>query len=260
MSESAVLERARAVYPAAWLTDAEFLAHLRAVTADGGEDPAALHAADLYLACACARGHAEALVALEREHLTRVREYVAGVARSAEEVGEVAQRVRERLLVAEPGRPPRIATYSGRGSLGGWIRVTAVRVARDLWRGTRAHEPVRDELEPGVVAPELGYWKRAYGEVVSRAVQDALDSLEGEPRALLKMHYVDGLSIDQVGVAVGKSRATGARMLAAARQTLLTGIRQRLVGALGVRPEEADSLLAFVRSRLDVSLGRAFRR
>jgi hypothetical protein len=30
------------------------------------------------------------------------------------------------------------------------------------------------------------------------------------------MHYVDG-SIDQVGVASGKSRATGARMLAAAR-------------------------------------------
>ncbi|HRC55276.1 MAG TPA: sigma factor-like helix-turn-helix DNA-binding protein [Kofleriaceae bacterium] len=259
MSESAVLERARAVYPAAWLTDAEFLAHVRAVRATE-EDLAALHAADLYLACACARGCPEALVTLEREHLTRIREYAAGVAHNAEEVSEVAQRVRARLLVAEPGRSPRIATYSGRGSLGGWIRVTAVRVARDLWRGARQHEPVREELEPGVVSPELGYWKRAYGEVVSRAVQDALESLDGEPRALLKMHYVDGLSIDQVGLAVGKSRATGARMLAAARQRLLAGIRERLVGALGVRQDEGDSLLAFVRSRLDVSLGRAFRR
>lgn len=257
MSEAAMLERAHAVHPAAWLSDEAFLAHVRAVVADLSAVP---HAADLYLACACARGCAEALAVLEREHLTRLREVAAGVARSASELEEVVQRVRERLLVAEPGRAPRIATYSGRGSLGGWIRVTAVRVARDLWRGTRQHEPMRDELEPGVVAPELAYWKRAYGEVVSRAVQEALESLEGEPRALLKMHYVDGLSIDQVGLALGKSRATGARMLAAARQTLLAAIRERMVGALGVQPQEADSLLAFVRSRLELSLGRAFGR
>jgi hypothetical protein len=71
------------------------------------------------------------------------------------------------------------------------------------------------------------------------------------------MHYVDGLSIDQVGVAFGKSRATGARMLAGARMTLLRKIREKLVGIVGVREDEADSLLAFVRSRLDVSLSRA---
>jgi RNA polymerase sigma-70 factor, ECF subfamily len=258
VSEPAFLQRAHAERPAAWLEDAVFLAHARGFAADDDE-LAALHAADLYLACACAHGVTEALAALEREHLARVREFVAGIAPTTDAVNELTQQLRARLLVAEAGRPPRIATYAGRGSLGGWLRVAAVRLARDLWRSTTQHAPASDELEPTAVAPELGYWKQAYGEVVSRAVQEALASLEGEPRTLLKMHYVDGLSIDQVGLAFGKSRATGARMLAAARQTLLAAIRERMVGTLGVRAEEADSLLALVRSRLDVSLGRAFR-
>jgi hypothetical protein len=46
-------------------------------------------------------------------------------------------------------------------------------------------------------------------------------------------------------------------MLAAARSTLVAAIRTELASTVGVRAEEADSLLAFVRSRLDVSLARA---
>ena len=39
---------------------------------------------------------------------------------------------------------------------------------------------------------------------------------------------VDGLSIEQVGQAFGVSRATSARMLAAARAALVASIRERL--------------------------------
>jgi len=216
-----------------------------------------MHAGDLYLACACAAGVAGALAALEAEHLARIREFAASVDGSPAFVGELTQQLRARILVADGDRPARIATYSGRGSLGGWIRVAAVRLARDIARGDREATRPRDELEPGAVDPELGYLKQLYGDAVSRAVHDALAALTGDARTLLRLHYVDGLSIEQVGAAFGVSRATGARMLATARMTLLAGIRERLVGAIGVRAEEADSLVAFVRSRLDVSLARA---
>ena len=63
---------------------------------------------------------------------------------------------------------------------------------------------------------------------------------------------IPGLTIEQVGSAFGKSRATSARMLAAARQVLLDDIRTRLVGTIGVRVDEVDSLVDFVRSRLDL--------
>src|SRR4030095_8208779 len=112
---------------------------------------------------------------------------------------------------------------------------------------------------PQELDPELGYLKRAYGSAVSRAVQDALEALAGAERTVLKMHYGARVSIEQVGVAFGKSRATSARMLAAARMALLADIRTRLTATVGVRPDEADSLLAFVRSRLDVSIGHALR-
>jgi RNA polymerase sigma-70 factor (ECF subfamily) len=250
-----LIARAHAERPALWLPDAVFLAHARGFAATDAELDA-LHAGDLYLACACGYGVRDAIAAVEREHFTRIREFAASVDSSPEFVNELSQRLRARLLVAEEDRPARILTYSGRGSLGGWIRVAAVRLARDITRSERAASKPRT-FEPDAVDPELGYLKRAYGDAVNRAVSEALAALDDESRALLKMHYVDGLSIDQVGIAFGKSRATGARMLAAARMTLLQGIRDKLVGIVGVRAEEADSLLAFVRSRLDVSLTRA---
>ncbi|HEY0192168.1 MAG TPA: sigma-70 family RNA polymerase sigma factor, partial [Kofleriaceae bacterium] len=253
------LAGAHAARPAGWVADAAFIAHAGAHAracdpADAGE----LHAADLYLALACAHGVPAALEALEREHLVRIREFAASVDRSPGFVAELTQQLRARVLVAEPGRPARIASYSGRGSLGAWIRVTAVRLARDLARAERGAER-RDELPPAAIDPEVGYLKRAYGDAVNQAMATALAALAAEPRALLKMHYVDGRSIDQVGLAFGKSRATAARMLAAARLQLVADIRAALVATIGIRADEADSLLAFVRSRLDVSLASALR-
>lgn len=258
MTDEALLALAHAAWPARWLDDATFLAHVRGF-ASSADERAALHVAELYLARACAAGIPEALEILERDHLSRVREFAASVDSSPEFVNELKQRLRERVLVSDGEAPPRIATYSGRGSLGGWIRVAAVRLARDIARSDRATRAREDQLAPEAIDPELAYLKQTYGSAVSLAIQGALAAIEGDARMLLKLHYVDGLSIEQVGVAFGKSRATSARMLATARSSLLHGIRERLVATVGVRVEEADSLLAFVRSRLDVSLGRALR-
>lgn len=256
-SDTDLLARAHAERPADWLDGAVFIRHARGF-ATTDEELAALHAGDLYLACACARSVHAAIVALELEHFAHIREFAASVDSSPQFVTELTQQLRMRVLVPEADKPARIASYTGRGSLGGWVRVAAVRLAHDISRRERDAARPR-ELEPDLVDPELGYLKRAYGEAVSRAVQDALAGLDGEARTLLKMHYVDGLSIEQVGIAFGKSRATSARMLAAARGALLQAIRVRIVEVVGVHGDEADSLLAFVRSRLEVSLARALR-
>ncbi len=257
-ARAAFLARARATRPA-WLDDATFVTHACSF-ATSDEELARLDAADLYLACACAYGVRDAIAVLEHEHFSRIREFAASVTTSPDFIKELTQQLRARLLVADDDRPARILSYSGRGSLGGWVRVSAVRLARDIGRSERAREAAHEKLEVSVLDPELAYLKRAYGTAVSAAIEGALAALEGEARGLLKMHYVDGLTIEQVGIAYGKSRATSARMLAAARMTLLQGIRERLVGTVGVREDEADSLLAFVRSQLDVSLARALDR
>ena len=255
----AFLARARASRPPAWLDDATFVAHACGF-ATTDDELAKLDAPDLYLACACGHAVPDAVAVLEREQFSRIREFAASVTTSPDFITELTQQLRARLLVADDGRPPRILSYSGRGSLGGWVRVSAVRLARDIGRSERAREAVHEkQLEVAVLDPELALLKRAYGPAVSAAIERALAALDGEARGLLKMHYVDGLTIEQVGIAYGKSRATSARMLAAARMTLVQAIRERLVGTIGVREDEADSLLAFVRSQLDVSLARALR-
>jgi RNA polymerase sigma-70 factor (ECF subfamily) len=56
---------------------------------------------------------------------------------------EVVQVLLERLLVSRPGEAPTIADYSGRGALGGWLRIVAVRTCYNL-RCNRDAQPVED--------------------------------------------------------------------------------------------------------------------
>ena len=80
-----------------------------------------------------------------------------------------------------------------------------------------------------------------------------------DERAVLKLHYLDGLSIDEVGVAYRVSRATAARWLAKARARVVDETQRRLSEKLGRSAPNADSLLAMVQSELHLSLSRIIR-
>ena len=83
---------------------------------------------DLYLACACARRDPQALRAFDAVLFPQIEPALARVARSVSS-DEVRQILRDKLFVAEPGKRPKIADYSGRGALRTWLRITAMRVA-----------------------------------------------------------------------------------------------------------------------------------
>src|SRR5262245_35046638 len=105
-----------------------------------GEDAdlAALHGADLYLACACAAGDPAALAAFEARYMADVPSFLARVEHASAVIEDVSQLVRERLFVAADGKRPKILDYSGRGSLGSWLRVVTLRVAMNRRRADRA--------------------------------------------------------------------------------------------------------------------------
>src|SRR5262249_15783420 len=126
------------------------------------------HVEDLYLACACARGDPRAVEHVDDRFLSKVGAQVARGSPSLAD--EVRQIMRERLMGS--GGVPWIAGYSGLGALGGWLRISAVRVARDLQRAERRHVP----LDSGVRAagsaaadPELDYMKTRYADEFSAA-------------------------------------------------------------------------------------------
>ncbi len=248
---------ARTHHPPAWVDAERFMAH--ALERAGGADAAAeriekLHAGDLYLAVACADGVAPAIAVFEREHMGHVGDFVARVDSSLAFADEVSQRLRTRLLVRSEEGPPRILTYSGAGPLGGWLRVCAVREARDM-AGKRGNEKELD-ADAGSVDPELAWLKQKYGDVVSVAFKKALDGLSADERTMLRMHYLDGLTLEQVAAIFRVSRATGARALAKARSGIVDAVRRELKTAVGVETSSADSLLAFVRSRIEIDLAK----
>jgi RNA polymerase sigma-70 factor (ECF subfamily) len=215
------------------------------------------HAADLRLASDCARGDPRALARFEQEFLSQVSDFIARISREPAFVDEVRQRLRERLLVARPGQSCRIQEYRGRGALGGWLRVAAVRVALDLKR-ERLDAPHAADAEAVPRDAELDLARRRDGGAFRDAVTEALSSLDSEERTILRLRYVDGLTVERIGVVYGVHAATIVRRLAQSRERVLARVRDRLFVQKKLRARDVASLAALVESQLELSLSRLF--
>jgi RNA polymerase sigma-70 factor (ECF subfamily) len=256
-----LLAAGRAAWPGITLTDDDFLDHL-ADRLDGGgqglELLAAVRGDELYLACACARAMPRALAAFERRYLGLARVYLARFGVGS--VEDLLQEVRAKLFVGGPERAPRIAEYSGRGSLEGWLRVVAVRIAVDAAeKGKRLRAMTNDdELDEGSLLgaadPELGYIKSHHKQDFEAAFRDAMSTLAAEERTLLRLYLIDKLNIAEIGALLGVHRATVARRIEHCRQRMLETTRARLRSRLGCTDSELESMIGLLHSQLDVSL------
>jgi RNA polymerase sigma-70 factor (ECF subfamily) len=254
---AALVEAGRSAFPEVRLAPEDFARHLGACARDLSAE---LRADELWLACACARGDAAALAIFSGRYLARLPEALARIDSAPAFVDEVLQLVRERLLVPRGGEPARIAEYRGHGSLEGWVRVTATRIALRLRRRLRPDAPGSQPLESAPdrvqLSPELEYLRERYRPEFAAALRASLAALPVRPRTVLRMHYLDGLSIDRLGEHFRVHRATAARWITAARQQLLQATRERLKERLRVDDPELDSLVRAVASQLDVSLAQ----
>ncbi|OJT20911.1 transcriptional regulator [Archangium sp. Cb G35] len=260
------LSTARAAWPGVDLDGARFAAHLaRHLSADSpAESLEALHLADLYLACACAEGLPLAHAAFEARVLPEVHVAVARLKLPPSSVDEVRQLVRQKMLVPGPETPARLAAYPGTGPLSGWVRAAALWIALDLQR-QRSNQDVSMEdstlsllVDPGD-DPELVYLKTTYRAEFNTAFTQALANLSPRERNTLRLKYLDGLSIDQLGALYGVHRATAARWVVAAQQALLEETRRLLTERLRLTGSQLDSVLRLISSQIDVSLSRLLR-
>jgi RNA polymerase sigma-70 factor (ECF subfamily) len=255
------LRAGQRAWPAVVLPPEALAAHLARLAAEDGRSMAdrAAHAADLYLACACAEGLAPAIAAFDRGYLSRVADFVARTDSSPEFASEVRQDLRNRLLVAAHGQRPRIARFSGRGPLGGWVRVAAVRVAVDSKRAAgRGGAGASIEGVPDVADgsdPDVQIVKSRYASQYQAALAEAWSHLSTRERNLLRLYYVDGSSIDRLAVHYGVHRATAARWVTAARASLLERVRGLLSARLKLTPAELDSVTNIVGGELHLSIG-----
>jgi RNA polymerase sigma-70 factor (ECF subfamily) len=259
-------QKARAAWPGVEVSERAFFDYLGQRLPAQGDALSALaqlHAADLYLACACAAGDAVALRRFEASCVSQIDAVLARRGHAPDVIDEVKQIVRARLLVGGArDRTSKIAEYSGRGALVGWLRAIAVRTALNLVRAEKRSAAGRDELLLDLTDgqhPELSYLKDRYQEAFAAAFRGALASLEPRDRLLLRQHTLDGLTADQIGALYGIHRVSAFRWLARARDRLQAATRRHLIESLRIAPAELESILRLIESRIDISLGLASR-
>ena len=217
-----------------------------------------LHLSDLYLAFACAEGDTNAL-----RSFGTLLSSVAGAVRSVDGapafVDEILQRLRTRVLVPDDGRSARILDYAGRGSLENWLRAGALRLALNARRDARrGPEPLPDASlwEPAAPTAErtLELLRGKYAAEFGSALREAFASLEPGERNVLRMHFLEGLSLNQIAAMYQVNKSTISRRMAKAREILLERTRAQLERALSLPATELDSLLQQLGPRLDLSL------
>jgi RNA polymerase sigma-70 factor (ECF subfamily) len=251
-------EAGRAKWPGVELDFATFAAHVAELARLGGD--ASEHGADLYLAWACARGTPNAVDAFERAFAPVISSAIRRGGATGALAEEAAQATRERILVAAHGEAPKIADYVGRAALRTWVAIVASRELAMLRRSDKRKR--EDELHEALVenaggsAVETSYLRARYKRDFADAVQAAIAALSPKDRALLKLSYASGFTVDRIAALYRVSRATAARWVAAARKALRDGTRRELCSRLQITTSEYRSLAALVRSDLELSVVR----
>ncbi len=183
---------------------------------------------------------------------------VARICASPTFIDEVKQIIREEVLVGVGGRPPALTGYSGRGALGGWLRVTAVRTAlRAIHKqnGINAADPeLARHIPDPHDDPELEHLKTLYQSEFREAFEAAIRALSHQQRNLLRYHYLDRLTIDEISQLYHVHRASIARWIAKARREIFDHTRRMLTAKLKVGGKDYDSILRLIRSQMHVSL------
>ncbi|MGQ0508787.1 MAG: sigma-70 family RNA polymerase sigma factor [Myxococcaceae bacterium] len=215
---------------------------------------------DLWLACACLEGDSHAHAHLEVSVLSKVKPAIASLESSHAFVEEVLQAVRIKLLSSHAERPPYLTRYAGTGPLSAWARAVALGTGMDLLR-QRGKTPLEDDAEllADLASPEdaeVRLIKTRDSQTFRDAFRDALSRLEVQDRTLLRLRFLDGLTTEEIARMFQTHRTTVSRSLQRITSALLKRTREKLTARLKLSALDADQMVGFVNSQLDLSLER----
>jgi RNA polymerase sigma-70 factor (ECF subfamily) len=218
------------------------------------------HGADLYLACGCTLGMPGAVAVFEAILRSEVGVALHRFHLQPSAIDEVCQMAREKLIVGEPGRTPRIAEYAGRGTLGGWTRVVVTRIALNALRAQKREVQLEEALLDLPVAdtydPELSCLRDKFGVSLRTALDRAMQSLTAEDRVLLRQRFVDGLTTVQLATLYRKHRITMLRRLNGILSTIRIRTEESLERDVGCGRSTAVSIVNSMLSQTHLSIQR----
>ena len=176
-----------------------------------------IQAEDLFLALACANGNERAWWEFDQNHrsyLERVARHLAKTEVDAQEVIDTVYVELYGTRVVDGERVSKFATYSGRGSLRGWLRTVIWHSLVDLHRASHDEVSLDEmtenvgegmahasfaEAAPGGEDEMIDHIaKERYRKATVSAIETAFASLDDHEKLLLLFYHVENLKLREI--------------------------------------------------------------
>src|SRR5438552_9178253 len=215
---------------------------------------------ELALARACAQGNNSAWEIF----LTRYRQklYLSAlrIAREDSAAHELADTLYADLYgtnTRDGKRVSKLASYSGRGSLEGWLRTVLAQEYVNRYRRTKRLVSLDEESEEGIQfsAPNPDPDPPADTRL-AQATDEVLAALSGEDRMVLSAYYLDDRTLAEIARILGVHESTISRKL----DKLAKSLRKQIVAALvkgGMSRRQAEEALEVDVRDLQVDIRRS---
>ena len=176
-----------------------------------------IHADDLFLAIACANGNERAWWEFDQAHRSYMERVARHLARTDVDATDIVDTVYEQLYgtrIVDGERVSKFATYSGRGSLRGWLRTVIWHSLVDRHRAGHdevsldemtetvgeggAHANFADQPAGGDTEMVDQITRDRYRKATVAAIEAAFGSLEPHEKLILLYYHVENLKLREI--------------------------------------------------------------
>jgi len=235
-----------------------------------------IQADDLCLIIACEQGNESAWNDLVERFTPTVRSAARSASSNEDAAEELAQSIWAELYglrVRDDGRrATKLAYYSGRGSLAGWLRAVVAQLSVDTYRKQSKLVQTEEDTDldrlardaqvseasafavRGVTNPEQSLSNRFAQTDLQDALSRAVQELATADRLLVKLYYFDNLRLREAGVVLGVHEATASRRLTRIQTDLRKRVGQILIAERGWTASETERSFAELAQHLETDL------
>ena len=193
---------------------------------------AGLRLEELALARACAAGNERAWQDFISRYRQKLHSMALHITRDGAHAAELADSLFADLygVNARDGvRSSKLVSYTGRGSLEGWLRTVMAQEFINRYRKQKRTVSLEEQTEEGVqfaaAVPEPACTS---DQRLEAATDEALAELSSEDRYTLASYYLDGRTLAEIARTLGLHESSVSRRL----DRLSTGLRKRILAGL----------------------------
>ncbi|MEO8041499.1 MAG: sigma-70 family RNA polymerase sigma factor [Acidobacteriota bacterium] len=239
-----------------------------------------IRADDLCLIIACEKGDETAWEYLVSNFDSTVKSAARKISSNSEDAEDLASSIWAELYGlrqdADGNKKSKLAYYSGRGSLAGWLRAVVSQLAIDEYRKQSRYVQIEENREFENLAeessnnsdnhnvvhhadnPEELVTKESSSRDVSLALKHAVEALDAEDRLVMKLYYFDDLKLKEIAAMFGYHEATASRKLVRIQTDIRKSVEKKLRSEHGWSETEVKRYLSETASKLGLSVEKLF--